>query len=267
MAVITCTYFSLARKGRVTFNAVLPTELPPSPQTAAENRERYSTGPFPTIYLLHGYTGGYDDWLNNSPVVEWAMKHRYAIIMPGASNDFYLDNEDSEEKHGEWIGRELIKVTRGMFPLSIKREDTILGGYSMGGFGALRNGFKYSETFGAIIALSSALIEGEVSVMKQGDHNGVAGYRYYRHVFGDPEQLLGSDKDPKHLAGELKEKQKSLPRLYLACGTEDFLYSRNEDFHHYLESVDYPHAWVAFQGVHDFVFWNNAMEKALDWLK
>jgi pimeloyl-ACP methyl ester carboxylesterase len=70
MAVITCTYFSVARKGRVTFNAVLPTELPPGPPSAKENREPYSSGPYPTIYLLHGYTGGYDDWQNNSPVVE-----------------------------------------------------------------------------------------------------------------------------------------------------------------------------------------------------
>ena len=231
MAVITCTYFSYARRARVTFNAVLPTELPPGPPTENEGKAPYAAGPYPTIYLLHGYTGGYDDWLINSPVVEWAAKRCYAIIMPGASNDFYLDNEETEEKHGEWIGRELVDVTRMMFPLSHRREDTILGGFSMGGFGVIRNGLKYSDTFGSIIALSSALITGEVSGMREGDHNGVAGYRYFQHVFGEPENVLGSDKDPKHLADDLTAKQNNLPRLFLACGTEDFLYTKNEDFH------------------------------------
>lgn len=267
MAVITCTYFSHARKARVTFNAVLPTELPPGPSTENEGKDSYAAGPYPTIYLLHGYTGGYDDWLINSPVVEWAAKHRYAIIMPGASNDFYLDNEDTEEKHGEWIGRELVDVTRKMFPLSHQREDTVLGGFSMGGFGAIRNGMKYCDTFGSIIALSSALITDEISNMKEGDHTAIAGYRYYRHVFGNPACLLGTDKDPKHLAGELVTTLKNLPRLFLACGTEDFLYAKNEDFHQHLDIIAYPHTWVPFQGVHNFEFWNKAMEKALDWLR
>lgn len=267
MAVITCTYFSHARKARVTFNAVLPTELPPGPPSANEGKDPYAGGPYPTIYLLHGYTGGYDDWLINSPVLEWAMNHRYAIIMPGASNDFYLDNEDTEEKHGEWIGRELVDVTRKMFPLSLKREDTILGGFSMGGFGALRNGLKYNDTFGSIIALSSALITGEISNMREGDHNGVAGYRYFRHVFGEPAHLLGSDNDPKHLAGELIASHQELPRLFLACGTEDFLYEKNVDFHQHLDTISYSHEWAAFTGVHNFEFWNKAMEKALKWLK
>jgi S-formylglutathione hydrolase FrmB len=144
MSVITCTYFSKARKGRVTFHAVLPTELPQGPSIQNDNREAYAAGPFKTIYLLHGYTGGFDDWLIHSPIEQWAMKYRYAVIMPGASNDFYLDNEDTEEKHGEWIGQELIDVTRKMFPLSHKREETILGGFSMGGYGAVRNGLKYN---------------------------------------------------------------------------------------------------------------------------
>ena len=42
-------------------------------------------------------------------------------------------------------------------PLSHKRVDTFIGGLSMGGFGALRNGLKYSDTFGSIISLSGAL--------------------------------------------------------------------------------------------------------------
>ena len=49
-----------------------------------------------------------------------------------------------------------MEFTRRTFPLSSKREDTFIGGLSMGGFGAIVNGLKHPETFGAVCALSSA---------------------------------------------------------------------------------------------------------------
>ena len=42
--------------------------------------------------------------------------------------------------------------------LSRRREDTIIAGFSAGGFGALHNGLKYYDVFGHTIALSSALV-------------------------------------------------------------------------------------------------------------
>ena len=48
-------------------------------------------------------------------------------------------------------------VTREMFPLSHRREDTFLAGLSMGGFGACRNALKYCDTFGKAAILSGAL--------------------------------------------------------------------------------------------------------------
>ena len=39
-----------------------------------------------------------------------------------------------------------------------KKEDTFIAGLSMGGYGAIRNGLKYHDTFGYIAGLSSAMI-------------------------------------------------------------------------------------------------------------
>lgn len=46
-----------------------------------------------------------------------------------------------------------MEFTRRSFPLSRDRADTYIGGLSMGGFGAMRNGLKYRDTFSAIISL------------------------------------------------------------------------------------------------------------------
>ncbi len=193
------------------------------------------------------------------------MQRGYAVVMPDGANYFYLDNEDTGEGFGRYVAQELVDVTRLMFPLSPLRTDTVIAGLSMGGFGALHNGFRCADSFGAVIALSPALITDEVAGMKPGYGNFMAPYGYYRHTFGEPEKLPGSGKDPKGQAKSCLEKG-AAPRVFLACGKEDFLFPQNRDFHAYLASIGYPHAWWTRTGGHDFGFWNRAMPAALEWL-
>lgn len=261
MAILTCDYYSNARKGFVSFNAVIPSDI-----DVPGEGVKYRSGAFPTIYLLHGFSGNRNQWLYNSDIVNWANQYGYAVIMPDGLNRFYLDNADTGELYGEFVGRELVEFTRGLFPLSGKREDTVIAGLSMGGFGALRNGLKYSDTFGSVAALSSALITDEISRMQPGTDNGIATYEYFDHTFGSLDKLIGSDNDPKRLASE-RAADGNAPRLFLACGTEDFLYSANCDYHAHLDSVGLKHKWHTGSGVHDFVYWNSAMKCALEWLK
>jgi len=260
MAVLNCDYYSKARIGFVSFSAILPIDRP-----SAENQSpTYTSGPYPTLYLLHGFSGNRNDWIVNTRIVELALQRGYAVIMPDARNHFYLDIEESLEYCGEQIGRELVEVTRRMFPLSCKREDTVIGGISMGGYGAVRNGLKYADTFGAILSHSAALITNEVSNKHEGEGDMIAPYSYYLHTFGNPKALLGSDKDPMHLASE-RLKDGSAPKLFLACGTEDFLYEHNCEFHTHLEKIGYEHTWWTTPGVHDYDFWNASLPASLEW--
>lgn len=263
MAILTCDFYSKARVGMQTFTAILPVDPPP----AGMEPMPYAKGPWPTIYLLHGYSGNQVDWVYRSGIEKWAMQGGFAVIMPSGANRFYLDNEETGEKYAAYVGEELIAVTRNMFSLSDKREDTVIAGLSMGGFGAIRNGLYYNDTFGAIIALSSALITREVAAMTpENGGNMMAPYGYYRHTFGDLANLLGSDKDPEWLAKE-KLTADNMPKLFLACGSEDFLINENTAFHEYLEQIGYPHQWWVRPGVHDFDFWNQAMPEGMNWLK
>jgi len=206
-------------------------------------------------------------WLYGSGIQKWAAQYGYAVIMPSGYNSFYLDNDDTGERFGTFIGEELVEVSRKMFPLSDKREDTVIAGLSMGGFGAIRNGLRYADTFGAILALSSALITGEVAAMTpESKGNGHAPYGFYRHTFGDPRLLPGSDKDPQQLAKQCLQAGNA-PRLFLACGSEDFLYDRNLAFHTWLEEIHYPHAWWVRPGKHNFDFWNLSLPAGLEWLQ
>ena len=103
--------------------------------------------------------------------------------------------------------------------------------------------------------------------MQPGFGNAIASYEYYRHTFGDTGKVLGSDKDPKYLAKICLQSGYPAPRLFMACGSEDFLFTQNRDFHDYLVNIGYPHEWWVQPGVHDFDFWNRSMPASMNWLK
>ena len=131
MALIQMEFKSETLKRTVSANVILPSE-------------RFR-GPYPTLYLLHGLTDNCNGWLSYTRIRLWAEESGLAVVMPSGENSFYMDilvKDGCLGDFGEYIGRELVSVTREMFPLSHKREDTFLGGLSMGGFGACRNALK-----------------------------------------------------------------------------------------------------------------------------
>ena len=155
MALLHITYFSQALSGQNDFYAVLPNDLPPMMTMTPNPAFRR---PMKTLVLLHGHGGAAADWLTGSGIQELASKYNLAVLMPNGRNSFYLDKEASGEAYGTFIGEELLAYARKTFGLSDRAEDTFIGGFSMGGFGALRNGLKYSQNYSKIMAFSSAII-------------------------------------------------------------------------------------------------------------
>ncbi|MCR4876871.1 MAG: acetylesterase [Clostridiales bacterium] len=264
MAILQMEYFSHAMRGFRSFTAVLPLDPPPS-EEKAKAEPGYEAGPWPTLYLLHGLSGSRNDWLKNSDIEMLAARYGLAVIMPDGDNRFYLDNPETGVFCGEMTGRELVTVTRNMFRLSPRREDTLIGGLSMGGYGAVRNGLKYRDTFGTILAFSSALITNQYARGELDNPDRVImPFGYYTYTFGPKEKVQGSETDPAFLAKRAME-DGNRPELFLACGSEDFLYENNLEFHNALEEMKYPHEWWVEPGVHNFDFWRRAVTAGLAW--
>lgn len=260
MAFLQVNFFSKALKRLVNFNALVPIDTFEIP-----GQEKIDRGPMKSIYLLHGYSGNHMDWVCGSKIQELSLIYNVAIFMPSGENNFYIDDVDKGALYAEYVGNELVEFTRKMFPISDKREDTFIGGLSMGGYGAIRNGLKYSHNFSRIIALSSALITHNIAGIPVDFKDSIADYKYYRSVFGDLNELLGSDKDPEALIINLKKENAAIPQIYMACGTEDFLLNENRSYHDFLTSEDVEHTYVEGPGVHDWNFWNEYIEKAILW--
>lgn len=260
MAFLQVNFFSKCLKRMVTFNALIPIDTFEIPGQAPIEKKAMKA-----LYLLHGYSGNHTDWVSGTKIQELSLKHNIAVIMPSGDNNFYLDDTDMGALYGEFVGNELVEFTRKMFPLSNKREDTFIGGLSMGGYGAIRNGLKYSHNFSRIIALSSALIIHNIAGIPVDFKDPIADYKYYTRVFGNLDELLGSDKDPEALIVRMKKDGTKIPEIYMACGIEDFLNNENKSYHNFLVSENIEHTYVESPGIHDWNFWNEYIEKAILW--
>lgn len=257
MAIGTFEYFSECLRRNTMFRVILPNEADIVQEDAA---------PMKLLMLLHGYCGCSGDWLWNSPVADMAQKYHMCILLPTGENSFYLDGKATGRKYASYVGEELIRYARRTFGLSGRREDTFVGGFSMGGYGAIHTALQFPETFSGAMALSSALIWKSVAGMQPGEDNGVANCEYYRLMFGEPGSLEESNANIERLVMEAEKNGIPMPRFYLACGEQDFLRDANRDFVDFLKGHKVDFCYGEGEGDHNFAYWNRHLEPGIRWL-
>lgn len=218
-----------------------------------------------TLYLLHGYSGRTTDWLYGTNIEAIAMKYNLAVVLPSGENSFYLNGKGDGGAYETFTGLELPAYCSRTFGFSGKPEDNIIGGLSMGGFGAIHTALCYPERFGKMFGLSSALVCRYVSQMRPGQRDHIADYDYYTRVFGDLNCLLESENNPEYLISKRLKKGEHIQPIYMACGTDDFLIETNREFRDFLKMNNVSVHYVETQGVHDWKFWNEQIEPAIRW--
>lgn len=262
MAYFDVSFFSQELNRMVRCSVMLPTD-----QGAFLESEKKL--PFKTFYLLHGMTGSADSWFGAESLWNIASIYNMAIIMPSGENSFYCDSALTGGNYGTFVSKELVEFTRSSFPLSNKREDTFIGGLSMGGFGAIVNGLRHPETFGYITAFSAALIK--QLILRADDVPGLDYFtrKQYQTMFGLEaiQDFDGSDCDYEALAKKLAVSGQEKPVIYMDCGTEDVsLYRANSAFKDLLLELGYDVTWDSRSGLHDMRFWNDSFVKAAEFL-
>ena len=148
----------------------------------------------------------------------------------------------------------------------MKKEDTLIGGVSMGGFGALHTGLAYPERFSGVMALSSALIIHQLKEMKPDMPATMANYEYYVETFGDLLKAEDSDYNPEVLFKKNKEKGIANPKIYMACGAQDFLLEPNHQMRDFLKEEKADFTYEEEDGVHDWSFWTPHAYKGIEYL-
>lgn len=258
MATLTGSFQSKELSRIVSFSAIIPTvekTIYESNQVEPQAEEGLRT-----LYLLHGWNGDHQDWIHNTRIIELANKYNIAVILPSGENSFYIDHPN-QNNYGKFIGKELIDVTRQLFNLSHKKEDTFISGLSMGGYGSLRNGLFYNQVFGKIAAFSSRIFVKNDPYHDLSEDNDIH-FRERAIIESDSFADLPEEMDIYQLAKRAEE----MPEIFIACGTEDHLYEENYALHQFLAENSILHDYYESSGEHNWDFWNEYIEKAIEWL-
>lgn len=246
MALFHTHYFSQALNMETGIEIIMPNPTL-DPQRDAK--------PIKTLYLLHGLSDDETAWTRYTSIERYARERGIAVVMPTTYRFWYADSLCG--KYYTYIADELPRVMRYFFPhLSDRREDTMIAGLSMGGYGAWRIALSRPDLFGGAASLSGALLRGSCEITSE---------MSCHTVFG--EHPKGGENDVQYLMTQAQKKGGPLPDLYHWCGTEDFLFEDNCRMQTFAEQAGYPSLeWRKSAGNHEWKYWDEQICPAIDWM-
>ena len=207
--------------------------------------------------LLHGLTGNNAVWSARDDLARLATKHNLVFALPDGARSFWVDQEYGLA-YGRWVGAELPAIMQATLRISPARNRTFIGGFSMGGYGAVRALFDYPEAFAGAFSLSGTLDVAERAF--RGRHPDL-----YRNGFGNPDAPRSQDDlvarlgQDLNLVGDLKD-----AKLFGVCGDHDRLLKQNRRFAGAAETAGLNYTYEEGPGAHTFEFWNHWLPIALD---
>lgn len=257
MAFLEMTYNSKALKMEVPVNVILPEKKMSDPSSGAPDQL-----PYKTLYLYHGLGGNHTEWIRNSNIERYAAKYGIAVVMPEVGRSWYTDTAYTAA-YFTFVTKELPDVCRSYFNgMSQRREDNLVAGLSMGGYGAVKAALACPDRFCACASLSGALDitrRGRPYILEE-----------FKSIFSfdleTPLELENSEHDIFALARNNRAAGIPFPKLYLWCGTEDKLIDMNRRFHSLLDSLEIEHRYEESEGKHNWGCWDRQIQIALAYL-
>lgn len=229
---------------------------------------------FQTMYLFHGGTGDDSDYVNFSNIVRYADDHKMAVIMPCGYNSGYEDiNIDAfpwPSRYWEYVFEELPRVCASMFPISTKREDTFVAGLSMGAMAATKWAVYGSERCSAALLMSGGGLETNkiMNVVNQ-FNNGKTDFTIDEEILAAQGiKLVDTDNELYRTAKRNADEGKTLPKIIMTCGGDDFMRSFVYICRDLLKGYGYDVMYEEVPGyVHEWDFWDLSLRKAFnEWL-
>ena len=146
--------------------------LPPSYETSPTKR-------YPTLYLLHGFTGNNKAWTTNGyqgmslqPVMDEMIKtgrvREMIVVAPNGWNAYQGSFYSNSTVMGNWedyIYRDVVQTVDANYRTIARPESRGIAGHSMGGYGAITLAMKHPDVFGAVYAMSPCCLgfEGDLT--------------------------------------------------------------------------------------------------------
>jgi S-formylglutathione hydrolase FrmB len=209
---------------------------------------------FPVVYLLHGYSGDYSNWVRIAPNLLQAVDESGVLVVcpDGAYNSWYFDSPlDSTLRYETNITFEVPEYIDVHYRTIADRKARAITGLSIGGHGSLYLAIRHKGVFGAAGSMS-----GGVDIRPFPDNWDI------KKTLGDysthPENW--NNNTVNTIVDQL---QNGDLKIIFDCGTDDFFLEVNRQLHQKLLERKIDHDYTERPGGHDWVYWNNSIKYQL----
>jgi S-formylglutathione hydrolase FrmB len=205
---------------------------------------------FAVVYLLHGYSGKYSDWIIKVPELkQQADANNIIIVCPdGNYSSWYFDSPiDSAFKYETYIATEVVHFIDSNYRSIADKQHRAITGLSMGGHGGLFLGMRHAGIFGAAGSMSGGVDLSEsrsrFDIMKR---------------IGDTTAYTQNWHD--YSVVNLIENYSNTPvKIIFDCGVNDFFIAGNRLLHKKMMALKIPHDYIERPGEHNWNYWKNAV--------
>ena len=238
------TFESRAAKTRVSFHLYLP---------EAYHLERDRR--FPVLYWLHGTGGGLAGIAPLSAFFDRAIREGrippMIVAFPnGLATSMWGDSKDGSVPMETILVRELLPHIDSSFRTIATAEGRVIEGFSMGGYGAARLGFRHPDLFGAVSILAGGPLDLEFAGPRARG-NPIERERVLRDTFsGDLDYFKAQS--PITVVERSADKVRSKLLIRIVAGARDNTMPLNRDYSKHLDKLGIPHAFDIVPGAgHD----------------
>jgi S-formylglutathione hydrolase FrmB len=236
------TFLSAAAKSRVSFHIYTP-----------EFYDSDKSRRFPVLYWLHGHGGGL-------PGIPHLVKHFDAAIragkippmlvvfLNGMEESMWCDSKDGSVPMETVVVKELIPHVDATFRTIASRAARMIEGFSMGGYGSARLGFKYHDIFGAVSIQGAGPLQREFSPSIGPPEMTSSRARALRTVY-DSNQKYFMAQSPWLLADQNAAVLREKTRVRQIIGDRDPTLNFNRDFDEHLTRLAITHSFIVLSDV------------------
>lgn len=210
------------------------------------------------LYLLHGLSDDGSAWQRFTSIETLADRYGLVVVMPSVGRSFYADLP-SGQLYFTYLMEELPRYLSDVFGIEPKREDTLIAGNSMGGYGAFKAAFTHPERFIAAASFSGVLMMEFIR-----SYRDTPLWQEFSYVFGDIERVYGSLHDPAIWFAKAAQAPSQLPMLFISCGRQEDLYPINQQVHAALVKMGIRVAYYEEDALHDWFNWDREIRRFLE---
>jgi S-formylglutathione hydrolase FrmB len=222
------------------------------------NQYKKSKTKFPVVYLLHGYSGNYAQWMNHAPqLTQKADELQMILVCPdGGYGSWYMNSPvDTAFQYETFISKELTNYIDANYKTIADKQHRAITGLSMGGHGGLYLSIRNKEVFGAAGSICGGVDirpfpKNWDLVKRLGDTICCKQNWEANTVMNVVDQLKNN---------ELK--------LIIDCGLGDFFLDVNRALHQKLMAMKIDHDYIERPGKHDAAYWGSAIDYQLLFFK